>query len=574
MELLSLLLSSSRRAVVAAALAGVLSGFASTGLIAFIHTAVSRSQSPTALLVWGFAALCAGKFITAVVSELLLIRLSQRASFDLRMHLSRRIAATPLRRLEELGAHRLLASLTDDVLSITNGFILIPILLVNIAIVVGCLVYLGWLSWIVLLVVALMMAAGIVSYQLPVARAMRHLHLVREEQDALLKHFRALIEGVKELKLHPERREEFLSVSLTSTAAALKRHFVTGMSVYAVAGNWGHILFLVFIGLLLFALPNAVQIDTPTLTGYVLTILYLMSPLEAVLFQLPTIGRAQVALKAIRALGMSLSGDAEEEPRAAAAADETPLKWSSLELAGVTHSYRNEHDNRSFQLGPIDFRCEPGELIFITGGNGSGKTTLVKLLTGLYSPEAGEIRLDGEPLTDRNQTFYRRHFSAVFSDFYVFESLLGLRAPDLDAKAQDYLALLQLDRKVHITGGKLSTVDLSQGQRKRLALLTAYLEDRPIYVFDEWAADQDPLFKEIFYLRLLPDLKARGKTVLVISHDDRYYHVADRIIKLNYGQIESDTLAARQDVSPESRLANKTILRDVLSQFLRDQAEQ
>lgn len=572
MELLSLLLSSSRRAVVAAALAGVLSGIASTGLIAFIHAAVTRSQSPTALLVWGFAALCAGKFITAVASELLLIRLSQRASFDLRMHLSRRIAATPLRRLEELGAHRLLASLTDDVLSITNGFILIPILIVNIAIVLGCLIYLGWLSWIVLLVVALMMAAGIVSYQLPVGRAVRHLQLVREEQDALLKHFRALIEGVKELKLHPKRREEFLSVSLTSTADALKRHFVTGMSVYALAGNWGHILFLVFIGLLLFALPNLVRVDTPTLTGYVLTILYLMSPLEAVLFQLPTIGRAQVALRAIRALGMSLSGDACEDPHAAA--DETRFKWSSLELVGVTHSYRNEHDNRSFQLGPIDFRCAPGELIFITGGNGSGKTTLVKLLTGLYTPEAGEIRLDGEPVIDRNLTFYRRHFSAVFSDFYVFESLLGLAAPDLDAKAHDYLVRLQLDRKVEISDGKLSTVDLSQGQRKRLALLTAYLEDRPVYVFDEWAADQDPVFKEIFYLRLLPELKARGKTVLVISHDDSYYHVADRIVKLNYGQVESDTHAARRAFPHESRLENKSNLRDVLSQFLRDHAEQ
>ncbi|HJR08603.1 MAG TPA: cyclic peptide export ABC transporter [Pyrinomonadaceae bacterium] len=572
MELLSLLLSSSRRAVVVAALAGVLSGVASTGLIAFIHAAVARSQSPTALLVWGFVALCAGKFITGVVSELLLIRLSQRASFDLRVHLSRRIAATPLRRLEELGAHRPLASFTDDVLSITNGFILIPVLIVNLAIVVGCLAYLGWLSWIVLVVLAVAMAAGIVSYQLPIKRAMHQLHLVRQEQDALLKHFRALLEGIKELKLHPARREEFLNASLTSTAAALQQHYVNGMSVYAVAGNWGHILFLVFIGLLLFGLPNLVRLDTSTLTGYVLTILYLMSPLEAIMFQLPAVGRAQVALRAIRALGMSLSGDAEEDPHAAA--DETRFKWSSLELVGVTHSYRNEQDNRSFQLGPIDFRCEPGELIFITGGNGSGKTTLVKLLTGLYTPESGEIRLDGEPLTERNQTFYRRHFSAVFSDFYVFERLLGMRAPDLDAKAQDYLVQLQLDRKVQISDGKLSTVDLSQGQRKRLALLTAYLEDRPVYVFDEWAADQDPVFKEIFYLRLLPDLKARGKTVLVISHDDRYYHVADRIVKLNYGQVESDTLAARPAFSTESRLDNKTNLRDVLSQFLRDHAEQ
>jgi putative ATP-binding cassette transporter len=178
----------------------------------------------------------------------------------------------------------------------------------------------------------------------------------------------------------------------------------------------------------------------------------------------------------------------------------------------------------------------PGEIVFLTGGNGSGKTTLAKLLTGLYTPETGEIRLNHQPVTDENRDQYRQHFSVVFSDFYIFETLLGLDNPDLDQQALHYLEQLQIQDKVQIKGGVLSTVDLSQGQRKRLALLTAYLEDRPIYVFDEWAADQDSRFKEIFYYQLLPGLKAEGKTVLVISHDDRYYHLGDRIIKLDDGQ--------------------------------------
>lgn len=542
MELLLSLFRSSRRVVIAAALAGVLSGIASAGLVAFIHTALAHSGSATGILIWGFVALCAGKLFTGIVSEILLVRLSQRATFDLRMHLSRRIAATPLRRLEELGTHRLLATLTDDVLVIANGFLLLPVIFVNVSVVIACLLYLGWLSWPVWLVLAAMMVPGIVSFQLPVSRAGRHLHLVREEQDALLKHFRALLEGAKELKLHPQRCDEFLSVSLTSTARALNQHYVAGMSIYAIAGNWGQMLFLVFIGLLLFGLPKMINVDTQMLTGYVLTILYLTSPLAGILFQLPAVGRAQVALKKIKALGMSLAGDGENFGSAIA---ETQFKWDSLELLGVTHSYKNEQDNQSFQLGPIDFQCAPGELIFITGGNGSGKTTLVKLLTGLYVPESGEIRLDGEAVTDRNQVFYRRHFSVVFSDFYLFESLLGLQAPELDARARDYLVQLQLDQKVQVKDGKFSTVELSQGQRKRLALLTAYLEDRPIYVFDEWAADQDQFFKEVFYLKLLPELKATGKTVLVISHDDRYYYVADRLIKLNYGQIEYDAPAGQ-----------------------------
>ena len=171
------------------------------------------------------------------------------------------------------------------------------------------------------------------------------------------------------------------------------------------------------------------------------------------------------------------------------------------------------------------------------GGNGSGKTTLAKLLCGLYIPESGALWLDSKPITDVTRDQYRQLFSVVFSDFYLFEKLLGLEAFNLDKRAAHYIAHLQLDHKVEVRGGQLSTVDLSQGQRKRLALLTAYLEDRPIYIFDEWAADQDPVFREIFYYELLPELKAKGKTVLVISHDDRYYGMADRILKLDYGQL-------------------------------------
>jgi putative ATP-binding cassette transporter len=202
-----------------------------------------------------------------------------------------------------------------------------------------------------------------------------------------------------------------------------------------------------------------------------------------------------------------------------------------------------ERENSSFTLGPLDLTFYPGEITFIVGGNGSGKTTLAKLIAGLYIPQTGEIRVDGKPVTDKNRDDYRQYFSVVFTDFFLFESLLGLRTPELDEQARQYLVDLQLNHKVQVSDGVLSTIELSQGQRKRLALLTAFLEDRPIYVFDEWAADQDPYFREIFYFNILPVLKARGKTVLVISHDDRYYHVGDRIIKIDYGQFVYDVPA-------------------------------
>jgi putative ATP-binding cassette transporter len=262
--------------------------------------------------------------------------------------------------------------------------------------------------------------------------------------------------------------------------------------------------------------------------------MYLMGPLTFVLSFLPDLGRANVAMKRIDTLSHSL----DEQPPAGIAADrDAKQSWKLLELAGVQHTYRCENEEEEFSLGPIDLSFQPGEIVFITGGNGSGKTTLAKLLVGLYVPQGGEIRLDGQPITDERRDGYRQLFSVVFSDFYLFENLLGLSDFNIDTKAQEYLAKLQLDRCVQIKERTLSTLELSQGQRKRLALLTAYLEDRPIYVFDEWAADQDPQFKDIFYFELLGRLKAAGKAAIVISHDDRYYHVADRVIKLNYGLI-------------------------------------
>jgi putative pyoverdin transport system ATP-binding/permease protein len=214
--------------------------------------------------------------------------------------------------------------------------------------------------------------------------------------------------------------------------------------------------------------------------------------------------------------------------------------WQRLAFKQVTHSYHRENEASQFILGEINLTLQPGELVFIVGGNGSGKSTLAKLITGLYIPESGAIYLDDQVIDAEHREWYRQHFSVVFSDFYLFDRLLGLDQPNLDQQAYDYLQQLQLDRKVTIADGKLSTISLSQGQRKRLTLLTAYLEDRPIYLFDEWASDQDPVFKEVFYRQFLPQLKAKGKTVLVISHDDRYFATADRIIKLDYGQIEYD----------------------------------
>jgi putative ATP-binding cassette transporter len=209
-----------------------------------------------------------------------------------------------------------------------------------------------------------------------------------------------------------------------------------------------------------------------------------------------------------------------------------------VQWTDVVFSYGEDNSAETpFMLGPISLELRPGELVFIIGGNGSGKSTLVKVLSGLYQPLRGDVRLAGTMITDGNREWYREHFSVVFSDFHLFRRLLGQSDSQVERLAPHYLRLLQLDQKVTLHNRTFSTLDLSQGQRKRLALVTAYLEDRAIYLFDEWAADQDPQYKEVFYKTLLPDLRARGKTVIVITHDDRYFHLGNQVIKLDDGKV-------------------------------------
>jgi putative ATP-binding cassette transporter len=543
LSLIRFLLQRSWRLVALSIAVGVLSGLASAGIIAFVNAAMDATTHG-ALVAWSFLGLAILSVTSKAFSELLLVRLGQEAIADLRMHLSREILNTPLRHVEQLGQHRLLAALNDDAAVIANAYVNLPLICINAATVLGCLAYLGWLSWPLLLATLMLMAIGAAMFQAFERKALRHLRNARETNDTLFHNFRSIMKGIKELKLHRERRHAFVATVLQPTVTAYKRDFLMGMWLYSIASSWGMFLFYGVIGGVLFVLAPWLNLPLATVTGATLVVLYMMGPFSQIMEMLQSVGRANVALKKVRELGLSLAESPDTLPakpsdhmidRPKPALDEG--QWKRLRLVNVTHRYYREQEEESFCLGPIDLTVSRGEIVFLMGGNGSGKTSLALLLLGLYTPESGEIRLDDVPIDDTNREHYRQLFSVVFSDFHLFETLLGLSHHDLDGQARAYLDRLQLSSKVSAKDGVLSTLTLSQGQRKRLALLTAYLEDRPFYVFDEWAADQDPVFRKVFYTELLPDLKARGKTVLVITHDDHYFFVADRCIRMDFGQI-------------------------------------
>jgi putative pyoverdin transport system ATP-binding/permease protein len=529
MNLIRLLVKSSWISLVIAIVAGSISGVGSASSIALASQAIQLGASQQ--LVWAFIGLAITVAFTNVVSQFVLAELSFNSVYQLRLYLSKRILACPLPQLETLGANKILATLSEDTRTIGQVVSVIPFICIDLAVVVGSLGYLLWLSPISFIMTVIVLGVAVALIQ----RLLNHVsHLwerAREEEDVLFKHFRTITDGIKELKLNTQRRRVFLNQELDPTAQANRRDNIRAMKMIGVASGTAELLKFAILGLTVFIIPKVIEVDAATLSTFVLVLIYLIQPIQDLLQMVPNLTLGGIALAKIDALGLSLADRPEQVDLSAKTPD-----FQKLELLQAKYTYHRKQ-GEEFALGPIDFSLDAGEVVFLIGGNGSGKSTFAKLITGLYEPEGGCIRLNGTVVTEDNRETYRQLFSTVFADFYLFERLLEDRPTIVDTQALHYLEKLKMNHKVQVQSGKLSTVELSQGQRKRLALLNAYLEDRPIYLFDEWAADQDPFFREIFYKQLLPELKHRGKTVLAISHDDRYFHLADRLIKLDYGQL-------------------------------------
>ncbi|GAD86298.1 ATP-binding cassette domain-containing protein [Nocardia asteroides] len=611
MQLLRFLAALSPARIAAVVVAGLICGAANTYLVTLINAVVSPKPQPDQLLL-RFALTGLVILVSGVASQVLLIRLSQDAIYRLRSDLSSGIVSAPLEHLERLGMHRLMATLTEDVRSLSQAVTAIPSICVDVATIVGCFVFLAIVSGPIFAVTVAGTLVGIACVELVLKRVRGIYREARENEDALLRSFQSVTLGIKELKLHRGRRRDFMDRHLLGSASSLREQNTDAGSKFSYAQGFGQALQLATMALILFVVAAALNLPRDTMVGYVLVTTFLAMPMQNFMHRIPDLLRGDVALAKIRAMNLSMETLHNEE--LLPYTERPAVGEAKLELTDVSYVYRAEapspvppppgahppgppargghpprpgrpphagdgrpggphpahpvggpqpdvngknwidhggsdvrplapppgldgSEDAGFRLGPIDLVFEPGQITFIVGGNGSGKSTLAKLITGLYVPRSGSLSLNGERIDHDNIEWFRQNSSAVFTDFHLFEDYLGFDRPGIDAEVQRYLEELQIAHKVTVRDGKLSTVDLSQGQRKRLALLTALLEDRQIYVFDEWAADQEPRFREVFYREILTDLKRRGKTVIVITHDDRYFDCADQLVKLDFGLV-------------------------------------
>jgi putative ATP-binding cassette transporter len=281
---------------------------------------------------------------------------------------------------------------------------------------------------------------------------------------------------------------------------------------------------------------------------FIILATYCIGAFNTVLQGVQQLSAARNSMRKIDSLALAPESAIAQAPTPGDAA--LPTDWRTLSVQGLHYRYPSQDGAEGFAIGPVSVSIGRGELVFVSGGNGSGKSTFMSVLVGLLTPQEGMVQLDGRSVLGEQLASFQNMLGVIHSDFYLFDQVLN--ANDGSASAEDarrWLGLLELDGIVSVHDGMFSTTKLSRGQRKRLALVAALTADKDIYVLDEWAADQDPYFRDVFYNVVLQQLRARGKTVIAVSHDDRYYHVPDRVLRVDGGRIE-DVSAAHAIAEP------------------------
>ncbi|MCS3472374.1 putative ATP-binding cassette transporter [Pseudomonas sp. JUb42] len=524
------------KAVLASIVMGVVSGLSVTALLATINHAMNQGAGPTARLALQFAGFCALTLGCSTGSRLLTNYVGQRVVRNLRRELAGKVLAAPVEQLERFRGHRLIPILLNDVTTISTFALSVAPMVIAFTVTLACLCYLALLSWQILLLTVLTVLIGVGAQYVAQRGGNVRLTQARDGEDELQGYYQAITDGAKELRIQRPRRWHMRDQLIHGVTERIAQANIRAANIFITAETFGSVLFFAVIGLAIAFQVMWPAADRTVLGGFVLVMLYMKGPLEQLVLNLPMISRARIALGRVAELSSRFS---TPETQAQPGGKQAVPEFQHIELCSVRYDYPVVEGSEPFCLGPVNLRIERGDILFIVGENGCGKTSLIKLLLGLYPPQAGDIQLNGQSIGDAGRDDYRQLFTTIFADHHLFDDLSpGARQkPELVAR---YLQRLDIAHKVSLVDGSYSTTALSTGQRKRLALVNAWLDERPILVFDEWAADQDPTFRHVFYTELLPELKREGRTVVVISHDDRYFHVADQLIRMDKGRVASE----------------------------------
>jgi putative ATP-binding cassette transporter len=546
MRLTELLIRDTQTSLQRLGLMALLAGGASTGILAVVNFAATKQAGGGSQLIP--VALYGLALLVYIFSQRYVLHTTtdevERIVDERRRSLIRKLADCELQGVEKIGHGAIFSAINTDTQTIsqTAGSLILGVQAVMM--IFWTTIYIATLSIpaLALVVVVLLVAARL--YRKRGERASIDLRRAHDEVVSLHEMVEGLLAGFKEVKLSSRRATELLQDAVMVSG---RTAFFRSLAQRALGVNFvfSQVAIFILLGTLVFILPALSSSFADSTVKVLTAVLFLVGPVSGVISAAPQITVANAAAENLLKLEQLFDENVEQgiatgDQRAAAATTTAAAPaFEGFETIDLRHLIfaRGEGDER-FVVGPIDLSIRRGETLFITGGNGSGKTTFVKMLTGLYPADSGEILVDGRLVGRADMQRYRDIFGAVFSDFHLFPTLYGVERIDRE-RAASLIDEMEVENKAHLDGRRFSTVDLSTGQRKRLALVATQLENPPIMVLDEWAADQDPHFRAKFYQLVLPRLRAAGITVIAITHDDKYFHHADRRLHLEDGRVTS-----------------------------------
>lgn len=529
-DFISLEFSKERTAILAAA---AVAGLSNALALVVISAAAATAATSSFRSFFLFAGCAVVHLVAARYTSHRANAVIDRALHHTKARIVEKVERTELARLEQIGTSEIFDRITQNMAVISGAASAVGGILQAVFMFLFSLFYLAWLSPVAFAILLPLQLGAFYLYRSRGKRVGDLVEVYARKRIQFLDMLADLLKGAKEIKLHRGRSKEILK-DFEATSASLRDTSATTTQIFDDSNLFMNCNLYLLLAALVFVLPQHAAVDQATLSKLVTLMLFVWGSLQAGLAGYPMYILASQALGEIGALEKKLEGTARVE------VESDP--WSGtpgrISASQVEYDYPTANGDGAFGIGPIDLTIEPGEILFIVGGNGAGKSTLLKVLTGLYPPTRGTLLAGDVSVRPHNVAAYRETISTIFSDFHLFSKVYGL----LDVAPGAVVELLremQMERKTSFMAGRFTRQDLSTGQKKRLAMVVAILEERPILVLDEWAADQDPEFRKFFYEAWLPLLKRRGKTVIAVSHDDRYFHCADRVVTMEYGQIRT-----------------------------------
>jgi putative ATP-binding cassette transporter len=519
-----------RRVIPSVLLFSMLSGIANMAMIMIITSSLDSGVKLKYTLFY-FALTLSVYLLGRRYVQVRLIYFTRELIYELKNKLISKMFLTSYQKFEQLDKGKIFTTINDDVNLIGESTNTIVFLITNVVTVLGIFIYLATVAfWATMLTILLIVSISTLYYFVTTLTN-KYYEQARDARNLFMRLTSGMVDGYKELCLHQDKKLAY-QADLSASALAYKESISTADLKFVNAFLTGESLLVTLLGFVAFGMPKLFpDIQNFTIMTFIIVLLYLIGPISTILGSVPAVMNLRIAWKRVQDfLSTIYSGTPS-----AVANGFAPQRVESFGVHQVTFKYKQTDDVQLFHVGPVSLELKAGDLIFIVGSNGSGKTTLAKLLTGLYEPDSGSVTVNGLEVPSSQLGEF---FSAVFNPSFLFEKLYNLNTENKSEEIAAYLQLLGLDKKVGIKDNKYNTIELSSGQRKRLALLQCYLEDRPIYLFDEWAADQDPGYRNFFYRILLPEMKRLGKIVIAITHDDHYFDVADQVLQMIDGQLE------------------------------------